>query len=269
MSAAAWTPGVSVIMPCHNGRDTLEESVRSLQAQTVGAWRLVIVDDGSTDGSSELIARLASEDQRIQVFTNASASGASAARNRALETARTRHVAFLDCDDVWLPRKLEVQMAAMAEHRAALVCSPYDIMDGEGQRIGHVAGKPGRLKYESVLGYNPIGCLTVLLDRSLCGDVRFDTRLPKSEDYHLWLQVLKSGQPGICVSETLAVYRVHSKSLSANKASAAGCRWRVYRDFEKFNLLKSSYYFALYAATGLWKARALRRGAARTRRQDA
>jgi teichuronic acid biosynthesis glycosyltransferase TuaG len=258
MSTLEWTPGVAVIMPCHNGRRTLEQSVRSLQSQTFTDWQLVFVDDGSTDGSSQIIADIAAEDPRIHVITNSAASGASSARNRALEATRARYIAFLDCDDLWLPRKLEVELAAMQKERAVLVCAPYEIMDEEGTPIGHVPASPGKITYSGVLGYNPIGCLTVLLDRSLCGDIRFDTTLVTSEDYLLWLQVLKSGKPAFCVDETLAMYRVHSKSLSSNKMAAAKRRWRVYREFERLGLLESSYWFVRYAVTGVAKSLALR-----------
>ena len=258
--ASAWVPGVAVIMPCYNGAKTLEESVRSVIAQTWTEWQLMIVDDGSTDDSPRLLRELANTDPRIVVIRNEKPSGASAARNKALKNTRARYAAFLDCDDKWLPHKLEKQLTAMQEHGAALACGPYDVMDGASHVIGHVPSSPGRLTYRGLLSNNFVGCLTAIVDRSLCGDIQFDTALRSSEDYHVWLGILKRGLVAVCVPETVAVYRVHGKSLSSNKLAAARNRWRVYREFEKHGVLTSAFYFAIYAITGVLKMLDMRRG---------
>jgi teichuronic acid biosynthesis glycosyltransferase TuaG len=244
---------VAVIMPCHNGERTLRQAVESVLAQTFTDWELVIVDDGSTDGSASIIEQMAAAEPRIRLLRNTTPSGAAAARNRALRETYARYVAFLDSDDAWLPDKLQVQLRAMQDSGAALACSSYDVMDGDGKITGTVHADSGKLTYHQALGYNPIGCLTVVLDRSLCGAVQFDPTLPRSEDYQLWLSILRQGLIGISVSDTLGLYRVHGKSLSSNKLAAARCRWLVYRGFERLGLLASTYYFIVYAATGVVK----------------
>jgi len=110
-----------------------------------------------------------------------------------------------------------------------------------------------------MMANNSVGCLTTVLDRSLCGQVQFNRSLPRSEDYHLWLTLLKRGLTGICVPEIVALYRLHGKTLSSNKFSAARNRWRVYRDFERHNAVASAFYLLAYAATGVWKAIFMRR----------
>ena len=251
---------VAVIMPCHNGERTLAQAIESVLQQTFHDWELVIVDDGSTDGSRGIIEKYQADEPRIRLLVNARPSGgASVARNRALQETNARYVAFLDSDDAWLPHKLAMQMEALAKHGAALCCCSYDVMDGNGVIIGSVNPKPGILRYASLVGNNPVGTLTAVLDRELCGEVRFDTTLPRSEDYQLWLSILKRGLIGICLENTLALYRVHGNTLSSNKFSAAQNRWRVYREFEQHNLLTSVYYFSRYAITGLFKMLAMRR----------
>jgi teichuronic acid biosynthesis glycosyltransferase TuaG len=240
-------------MPCHNAERTLAQAIQSVAAQTYTRWELVVVDDGSTDRSTAILHDMAAADPRIRVIRNERASGASAARNAALADTRCRYVAFLDSDDAWAPRKLEVQLREMEAHGAALSCGWYDVMDGEGNITGEVRPKAGTLAYRDILGNNPVGTLTAMLDRSLCGDVRFNTQLPKSEDYYLWLSILKRGLPGICIGEVLGVYRVHGNTLSSNKLSAAKNRWRVYREFEGYGLLPSALYLAVYAVTGALK----------------
>ena len=254
-------PAVSIIMPCFNGARTVEQAIRSAFAQTYQDWELVVVDDGSRDASPAILRQLAASDVRVRILTNATPSGASIARNRALSEARGRYVAFLDADDAWLPSKLELQLRAMVESNAALVCSSYDIMNADGSITGNVRPKPGPLKYRSMLADNPIGTLTVLVDRKLCGDVRFQQNLRTSEDYQLWLSIIRRGLTAICLPDVLAVYRVHGSSLSSNKVLAARNRWRVYREFEQLSWPTSVILLAQYAVSGALKTVRMRMGA--------
>jgi teichuronic acid biosynthesis glycosyltransferase TuaG len=252
-------PLISVIMPCYNGEVTLREAVDSVIRQTFTDWELLLVDDGSTDGSPALLAAMTREDARIRVLRNPKPGGAAAARNRALSEARGRYVAFLDCDDAWMPQKLDTQLRAMTDADAALSSTAFEVMDHAGKTIGRFAPRPGRLTYRALLGYNRIGTITTMLDRSLCGDVRFHPGLPQSEDYQLWLSILKRGLTGICLKETLARYRIHGGTLSSNKWSVARTRWRVYREFEKQNVFVSAFYWLSYTVTGFMKVVSMRR----------
>lgn len=246
-------------MPCYNGERTVQQAVDSVLRQTFADWELLIVDDGSTDGSRTLLEKLAATDTRIRVFRNPTPSGVATARNRALTETRGRYIAFLDCDDAWLPHKLEIQMEAMQTHNAALVCGAYDVMNASGALIGSVEPGPGIVTYRSLLRNNSVGCLTAMIDHSLCGDVRFHPGLPKGEDYQVWLSILKRGLTGVCLQEKLAIYRVHGTTLSSNKFSAARHRWRVYREFEGQNIFTSAGYFVMYALTGIRKMLSMHR----------
>ena len=258
-SSNQWEHKVAVIMPCHNGAKTLSQAVQSVIAQTFTNWELVFVDDGSTDGSPEIIRAFAAGEPRIRCVRNEKASGASNARNKALRLTRARYVAFLDSDDAWLPHKLDAQLKVMQEHGAALCCGSYDVMDASGTIIGGVRPTPGPLSYRGLLMNCSVGALTAVLDRSLCGDIQFSTGLATSEDYQLWLSLLRRGLVAVCLPDTVALYRVHGKTLSSNKFAAARNRWRVYREFEHHNLVTSAIYFTGYAVTGVLKAAAMRR----------
>jgi teichuronic acid biosynthesis glycosyltransferase TuaG len=254
-----WEPKVAVIMPCHNGARTIAQAVQSVINQTFRNWELVVVDDGSTDASSQIIQDFSTADPRIWSIRNDKPSGAANARNNALRNTRARYVAFLDSDDAWLPHKLEAQLKSMEEHGAALACGSYDVMDGSGAIIGEVRPTPGFLTYQGLLTNCSVGALTAILDRSLCGEIQFHSRLSTGEDYQLWLSLMRRGLKGFCLSETLAIYRVHGKTLSSNKFTAARNRWRVYREFEKHNVLKSAFYFSMYTVTGILKMGTMRR----------
>jgi teichuronic acid biosynthesis glycosyltransferase TuaG len=246
-------------MPCYNAQRTLRQAVDSALQQTFPDWELLIVDDGSSDKSAAMLAGFASQEPRIRVFRNRKPSGAAAARNLALSEARGRYVAFLDSDDAWLPHKLETQLREMTAAKAALSSGAFEAMDAEGRTIGLFRPRPGLLTYRALLGNNRIGTVTTMLDRSLCGDVRFNPTLPQSEDYHLWLSILKRGLTGICLGDTLAKYRVHGGTLSSNKLSVARTRWRVYREFEHHGVAASAFYFVSYSIWGVMKTIAMHR----------
>ena len=100
-------PAVSIILPTYNRVDTLERAVRSVKAQTFGDWELIVVDDGSQDGSDALIEKIARDDPRIRLLRQANA-GVAAARNTGLSAARGGWITFLDSDDAWLPHFLDL-----------------------------------------------------------------------------------------------------------------------------------------------------------------
>jgi glycosyltransferase involved in cell wall biosynthesis len=119
---------VSVIMICRDGQAYLAEAVESVLAQTVSDWELLIVDDGSQDGSIDVASEyVRAESARIRSLSRADGRsvGMSAARNAGLRQASAEYVALLDCDDTWLPEKLEVQLALAERHAdAEVVCGP-------------------------------------------------------------------------------------------------------------------------------------------------
>ena len=104
---------VSIIMPSYNCGKYLEETIRSVKAQTYQNWEIIFVDDCSTDGTMPKVMTLKESDNRIQVYQNPQNCGAAVSRNLALRKAQGRWIAFLDSDDLWEPRKLERQVRFM------------------------------------------------------------------------------------------------------------------------------------------------------------
>lgn len=240
---------VSIIMPAYNAGRTILNAIQSVQSQTHRNFELIIVDDGSGDGTYEKAKDVASADSRIRVFKLDRNSGSPAApRNIGLQNARGRFVAFLDADDKWRPLKLERQIAFMTEVGAKISCTGYDVYDEWGEFVGKLV-PPVKHDYKGLLRENTIGCLTAMLDLEKLGPIQFP--VCGHEDYALWLSVLREGGYVYGLQEQLAEYRVSSSSVSGNKFKVLPYFWGVYRKAEGFSIVRSGYYCARYA----WYAR--------------
>lgn len=221
-------PAVSVVTPVWNAEATLAETVASLRAQTRGDWEMLLVDDGSTDGSRALAERLAAEEPRVRLLGWASRRGAAAARNAAIRAARGRFIAFLDADDLWRPEKLAVQIGYMEAAGAPFTFAAVRRIDAAGRPLG-VVRVPARVDHAGLLRGNVIPCQTAVYDRAHYGAAEMPP-LARRQDYGLWLRLLARGGEAHGLPQVLADYRVRPGSLSANKLTAAAATWRVYRE---------------------------------------
>ena len=232
---------VSIIMPLYNAALYIAEAVDSVQAQTLPDWELIIVDDASSDDSAALAAAYVQRDARIRLIRHAQQVGAALARNTALAAAAGRYIAFLDSDDVWLPHKLERQLAFMQAADYAFTCTYYATMTASGQPAGRVRAAPPRVTYHDLLRSNAIGCLTVIYDTQQLGKVPMPL-LSHRQDYALWLQLLKRIPAAYCLPDMLALHRIRHRSLSRNKAALLYHNWTVFRRAEGFSVWRAAYY---------------------------
>lgn len=245
-------PLVSVIMPAYNASQYIEESIRSVQAQTVTNWELIVVDDCSIDDTCFLVRMIAESDQRIRLIHNETNSGVAKTRNRAIDMARGLYVAFLDSDDIWHPEKLKKQLQYMAQTGADLVYASYAIVDAEGAKRRFTYRVPNSIDLKGMLKNNVVGCSTVLMSALVAKRYRF--RLDYyHEDYVLWLEMLRDGYTFVGVEDILVDYRYHVDSKAGNKIVSAKHRWRIYRDYLRFSKWKSGWYLCFYALMGLKK----------------
>lgn len=245
---------VSIVTPSYNCTNYIHETISSVCSQTLTDWEMIIVDDCSTDNSVSVIKSCIEKDSRIKLIQLKENSGAAVARNTAIEAAQGRYIAFLDSDDLWLPDKLEKQLAFMQLNDYPFSYAAYDKIDVNGQVFGHV-GVPDRVSYSDLLKMCSIGCLTAIYDKEFFGKV-YMPLIRKRQDLGLWLRLLRKTNYAYGLNESLAQYRVRIDSISSNKANAAKFTWRLYRDVESLNLIKASYYFSHYAVRGLLRTKA-------------
>lgn len=245
-------PLVSVIMPAYNAARFLEEAVRSVMAQTVTDWELLILDDGSKDDTARLAAALAAEDARIRFLPNEKNMGVARTRNRGFDLCRGQYVALLDSDDVWLPEKLEKQLVLAKATGAEIIYCSYGIMDEHGDRLCNDFIVPPTVDFEEFLVKSVISCSTAVLSANIVKNYRFLTEF-YHEDLALWLQLLQDGHQARGIEEVLAQYRVMEGSRASNKAKSALNRWRIYRRYLKLPLGKSIVSLVKYMLAGIKK----------------
>ena len=209
-------PLVSVVMPAYNARRTIAESIESVRAQTYGRWELIVVDDGSSDATGAFV-RERFDDPRITVAEQANA-GVAAARNTGIAKAKGDLVAFLDSDDLWLPRKLEAQVAVFLRDPALGLCwtarkvlrdRPEDAVTVEEEI------PPGEIDAALLRG-NFIALVTVMVRREALETAGlFDTGLFGTEDWDLWIRIGRRYATAY-LAQPLALYRDHEGGISKN-----------------------------------------------------
>ena len=209
---------VSVIIPAFQSQARIGRTLSLLDRQTFSDFEIIVVNDGSTDETSATVRRLMNADPRIRVIEQAN-HGIAAARNRGIEAAHGAVLAFLDDDDLWLPRKLELQLARLdAVPQAAVVSCFSALVDTEGRLLGwRFGGQTEGDVYREMLEWDMIsgGSVALVARRPLEEAGGFDTSLPDRADWDLWIRLARR-HPFTCVPRTLVGYTRRAGSVSQN-----------------------------------------------------
>ena len=235
---------VSVIMPTFNASRYLADSIESILSQTYTNLELLITDDCSTDDTRNILKEFSERDKRVKVKFLKENSGPGVARNRSIERAKGRYIAFCDCDDRWMPDKLERQIAHMRKHDCALCSSSYLICD-ENDKITGVNISPSHVTLGMLKRDNKIGCLTAIYDIKRLGHKFYMPAIRKRQDWALFLNILKECQICFCITEPLAYYRQRVDSVSSNKFSLVKYNVNVYETVFGYTRLRAYLYFFL------------------------
>ena len=212
---------ISVIMPAYNAEKFIADAIDSVLKQTYTDLELIIIDDGSTDKTSQIAKQYITWDNRI-IYIYQDRGGRGKARNKGLGHAKGRYIAFLDADDIWLPEKLAVQTEAMSTGNIDLVFSDAYIFKERPvteKRIGVSAGTyKGEEAIQKFLRCNYIPMLTAIARKLSIENVSgFSEQDDIHEDYHLWIRMLINGCIFRGIETPLAYYRVHRASSSSGE----------------------------------------------------
>lgn len=205
LNAIETSPLVSVIVPTYNRRRMLQEAIDSVLSQTYTHYELLVVDDGSTDGTQQLMA--AYGDQIKAIYQKN--AGVSAARNRGIRSSSGELIALLDSDDYWMPEKLTAQVDLFMNIPQAVICQTEEIWIRDGVRVNPKLRhkKMSGMIFEASLPLCLISPSAVMMRKSLFDEVGlFDEMMPACEDYDLWLRIT-SKYPAHLIPRHLIVKR--------------------------------------------------------------
>lgn len=235
---------VSIVIPVYNAENCIGDTVKSIQAQSYTNWEIILVDDGSCDKSVEIMKALVCDN----IFLIEAGKGTAAkARNRGIEAAKGRFIAFLDADDLWDPEKLTKQLAFIEEHDAAFSFTGYEFADEFGVGVQKLVQVPLKLVYKQALKNTTIFTSTVMFDMTKLTKEQIMMPDVKSEDTATWWKVLKTGVTAYGLNEGLTLYRRQSGTLSSNKIEAIRRIWNLYRNVEGLSVPYSCFCFCFWA----------------------
>lgn len=204
---------ISVVIPTHNRKELLIRAIKSVQSQTFKELEIIVISDGSTDGTDEVVEKIKNDDSRVCFISLPLAHGANAARNVGIQYAHGEWIAFLDDDDEWLPEKIEKQVAIIEANSAVGLCytGVRCIYEDYGIDYLSIPSYQGELKKAILLG-NCIGTTsTVMVKKDLfkeCG--LFDETLCALQDYDLWIRICQITEIGVVTEPLLNYYNSFS-----------------------------------------------------------
>lgn len=242
---------VSIIMPSFNSGKFIEKSIDSVLNQSYSDWELIIIDDCSFDNSLKIIEEYKDKDNRIRLIKNEVNSGVANARNLGISFAKGFYLAFLDSDDIWDSKKLEMQVNFMELNKASISFTQYFRIDEHENRLREVSNIPEIVNYHDLLKGNSIAMSTSMIKSEIIGDNFFEKI--GHEDYYFWLKILRVGNIAHGLKKNLAFYRVHQSSLSSNKLKAVKYTWYIYKSKLGLNLLQTIYYFFIHESKAVIK----------------
>jgi teichuronic acid biosynthesis glycosyltransferase TuaG len=247
---------VSVVTPTYNSIDTLRRAVLSVARQTLPALEHIVIDDGSTDGSLDLLQHLKKSLPHLRTVTQSNA-GAGVARNHGIRIAQGRYIAFLDSDDYWRRHKLERQVAFMETTGATFSFGNYFEVENATGRVLREFEAPETLGYQDLLTSCQVGCLTAAYDQEYHGKV-YMPAARRGQDWALWMALTRDGSKAYRYPGTEAVRYLSPRSLSAKKLHKAVDVYRIYRGHEGFSASRAILYLGRHSINVL-RNRRLRR----------
>jgi len=240
-------PLVSVIMPCYNGEKFIGEAIESVINQTCKNWELIVVDDGSTDNSKEIIRQYCIADKRIQYIQHKKNKGIPFARNTGIRASKGEYIALLDQDDKWLSNKLDLQLDKfyMSKPEIGLVFGNINIIDSYGCLIyksKNIKINFAKINQRDLVRHLFLNCfipsITVMFKRKCIKEVGgFDENiLWGGDDYELWLRLANKFKFAY-INKVLGIRRLHRNNYSATERMIRGQMQLIEEVVKKYHFL--------------------------------
>lgn len=229
-------PKISVLMPVYNGQKFLEESIRSIIDQSFSDWELIIINDGSTDVSENIITSFS--DSRIRYFKNTTNIGLINTLNKGIDYCRGQYIARMDCDDISMPDRLLIQSLFLDQNTEYSMCGcDAVVIDSIGKKIGQITN----LSTDKYLQINllfsvPFVHPGMMIRSAIFEQFKYDDAYKYAEDYDLWCKIAKVSKVSN-ISQPLIKYRWHSENISkVNSLIQESVKDKIILRELKFNL---------------------------------
>ena len=220
MSPKREAPEISIIMPAFNAEKTIEESIRSVLAQSYRDFELLIIDDCSTDSTCDIVSSLIEPESKAELYRLEENSGTAYARNYGISVAKGKWIAFLDSDDLWKEEKLQKHIDFIQETGAIISYTATSFIAFDGKPYKYVMRAKYRFTYKKLLRRNLMSCSSVIVRKDIISRVQMGSGM-MHEDYATWLQILRETECAYGLDEPLLIYRLSKSSKSARRLKSA------------------------------------------------
>jgi len=229
---------VSVVIPTHNRADNLINAVNSVLEQTYQNIEVIIVSDGSTDNTEEIIKKLKKKDSRIESNIYHPSRGANYARNIGIDSSTGDFVAFLDDDDEWYPDKIESQLKIFStDEKIGLVYTGKEIIyPDENLKYTSITYAEGDLSRKILVRNEIGGTSTVMVKRNILIEAGcFDEKMPAAQDYDLWIRICQLTRVGVVKAEKVRYFNsIDNNQISSNDDKYIKARKRIQEKYAKY-----------------------------------
>ena len=234
---------VSIIIPYYKKKDYIKKTINSILKQTYKKFEIIIINDEPGELSKNILSFLKKKYNRIKIINNKKNIGAGKSRNKGINIAKGKYIAFIDSDDLWKKNKLLKQIEFMRKKNIEISHTSYEIIDDDLVTRGTRQAK--LMNYKKLIKSCDIGLSTVIIKKSLIKNLRFPN-LKTKEDYVLWLEIAKKGKTIHALNTKLTQWRKSKNSLSSSVARKLTDGYYVYRHHLKFSVIKSLYSLLIF-----------------------
>ena len=232
---------VSIIIPYYRKKLYIKKTIDSILNQSYQNFEIILIYDDESYFDLEYIREICLDDKRINLIINKKSYGAGLSRNKGIQSAKGKFIAFIDSDDIWHKKKLEKQINFMRKNNLSCSHTSYEIIDKNNKKIG-IRKARNFYKTKELIKSCDIGLSTVIVSKNILSDQLCFAPLKTKEDFVLWLKMLEKNIAIISIDEVLVSWRKLENSLSSSTIQKLIDAYDVYHKYMKFNFLKSFFY---------------------------
>ena len=226
-------------MPYHNNLDYLNQSIDSVLNQSYGRIELIIIYDDMNLSGLEIINVKKKKDKRIKLIINKRRLGAGYSRNKGIKASKGTYIAFIDSDDIWTKKKIEIQIKYIKANNLSFLHTSYVVIDSYGKQKKIVHAKKN-IDYKDLINSCDIGLSTVMIKSNIIKKNLFP-KLKTKEDYVVWLKLAKKNIKLIGLNSKTTYWRKLNNSLSSSVIQRIIDAFKVYKNYEKKSILLSIF----------------------------